>query len=421
LRPGGGLCDQTTIVASPAVSEPSRAALAAERLASVRFLGVFRFTGISIAGVLNLLLPVMIPQARAYQSDVRLFACYWLVAAAVFWTNRRSARMARLAGLDVPLIDMPFTYLLSTDTMAKNPGLAAPAVASMAFYMLLVMAAAFSLDSGRIALAAAVGSVLEARLLRRVPAGDQFILWAVPVIVGVAAVCIYNTRRTIRLVERVAGEQRRRERLGRYFSPQVAARLEREGGGEAAGETREVTILFSDLRDFTALSETLSSERVVGMLNEYFARMVETVFAHGGTLDKYMGDGLMAYFGAPVPQRDHAERAVRCALAMHEALAGLNRERTVRGDPSLRMGIGIHTGTVVVGDIGAPRRREYTAIGDAVNVAARIEELTKIDGAPILVSDATRRSVGEALAFRPAGPARLKGRTQPVETWLPAP
>ena len=127
----------------------------------------------------------------------------------------------------------------------------------------------------------------------------------------------------------------------------------------------------------------------------------------------------MAYFGAPVPQADHAARAVRCGLAMQEALARLNVERATRGESPLRMGIGIHTGTIVVGDVGAPRRREYTAIGDAVNVAARIEDLTKVHGVPVLVSEATRRAVGDALAFSPAGRVQLKGRVQAVETYVP--
>jgi adenylate cyclase len=182
----------------------------------------------------------------------------------------------------------------------------------------------------------------------------------------------------------------------------------------AGGETREVTVLFCDLRDFTPLAEALPAPEVVAVLNGFLERAVDAVFAHAGTLDKYLGDGLMAYFGAPVGQPDHATRAVRCALAMRAALSALNDERAQRGEPPLRMGIGVHTGTVVLDDIGASRRREYTVVGDTVNVAARLQDLTKSEGVDVLVSDATRRLLRDAVALSAPRALTLRGRAAPL-------
>lgn len=232
------------------------------------------------------------------------------------------------------------------------------------------------------------------------------------------ALALYVVHRLRAPVRSTAEQRAIRERLRRFFSPEVAALLERLGG-EPPSETREITVLCADLWGFTALSQGMPSKDVVGLLNEVHGETARCVFEYGGTLDKFMGDGLLAYFNAPLDQPDHATRAVRCAGAMQVALEAVNARRDGAGEPALRMGIGIHTGRATVGVLGPDAHREYTAIGETVNVAAHVERLTRRTDAPILLTEATRRALDPTLAVERLPETPIPGFSGRVALYRP--
>lgn len=226
---------------------------------------------------------------------------------------------------------------------------------------------------------------------------------------------------TLSLSSRLADlflQARRRELLMRFLPREVVNGVDAgEVDLELGGRKQEVTILLSDLRGFTALAEHRDPQQVVAVLNEYFTAMAAIIWECRGTIDKFIGDAILAVFGAPVAQPDHALQAVRAALRMQEALGELNRGWSERGSPVLAMGIALHTGTVVAGNVGSPQRMEYTVIGDPVNLTARIEELNKTYGTRVLLSETTYDLVGDHFAAELVSAAPVRGRSDPVRVY----
>jgi len=348
------------------------------------------------------------------------WASLWLAGALVWLLALRARPRLWRAGRYLPLLyDFPILYL------GYRAVIAAAAVPSSWFGAYGMTAAAGLVITGLtldrlvlavMSIASIAGTVGLA--VERSAAGPELVVSFALILAVAGAGSWMVIERSEHLARKFAGEQVAAVELGRHFSPAVARRII-QSGVQAASETREVTVLVADLRGFTAESERLGrAEEVVALLNQLLGRMVDVVFEHGGTLDKFLGDGLLAYFGAPLPQEDHPVRAVSCALAMQAALGELNRERERRGEGRLGMGIGIHTGDVVVGDIGPENRREYTVIGDPVNVTARIEGLTKEVGQPVLASEVTRARVAD-VEWRPVGARPVRGKAEPIALFAP--
>ncbi|MBI5790487.1 MAG: GAF domain-containing protein [Rhodocyclales bacterium] len=216
------------------------------------------------------------------------------------------------------------------------------------------------------------------------------------------------------MLEDITREKRLRNTMSRYMSKSVVDQLMESGEAVLGGTGRDVSVLFSDIRGFTSISERLGAKETVALLNEYFTDMVDIVFAHNGVLDKYIGDMIMAVFGSVLQSKDDASNAVMVGNKMMTGLHQLNRRRAARGGEAIRIGVGISTGHVVAGNIGSIKRMEYTVIGDRVNLAERLESANKFYGTSILLCEATWAQVNHHAAAREIDLIRVRGRSTPV-------
>ncbi|HKJ88413.1 MAG TPA: adenylate/guanylate cyclase domain-containing protein, partial [Gammaproteobacteria bacterium] len=217
------------------------------------------------------------------------------------------------------------------------------------------------------------------------------------------------------------GRRRLQEAFGQHVPPELVDEMTRTPGvaDSMEGERRDMTVLFADIRDFSAIAEQLTAAELRDLLNRFFTHMTRIIFEHRGTVDKYVGDMVMAFWGAPLEDPEHARHGVRAALAMQEEAQRLRFQFQKEGLPDVEIGVGLNSGPMNVGNMGSEFRRSYTVIGDAVNLGARLEGLTNFYGADIVVSDVTREGLEEEILFRRLDRVQVRSREEPLTIFEP--
>jgi adenylate cyclase len=248
----------------------------------------------------------------------------------------------------------------------------------------------------------------------------QFANWVMPLATGLLLVTsLFVLNMSYGYFVESKAKRQFTELFGQYVPPELVEQMSRNPESYSmAGRKAELTVLFSDVRGFTSLSEGMEPDRLAHLMNEYLSAMTLVIRKHQGTLDKYIGDAIMAFWGAPVDDTEHARHAVITALEMQQALTELNRALAAKGSPEMKIGVGVNTGPMTVGDMGSVVRKAYTVMGDAVNLGARLESITKHYGVGIIVGDTTRKAVKD-LVFRELELVQVKGKEEPVAIFEP--
>lgn len=359
-----------------------------------------------------------------YVYDLAEIACFAVLGLLQYFSAKQRFHMHLLKYLFVVVDCILLALILSFDNPidpSEIPAAIALDGSRAAYFFIFLLQAAFSLRPrlvvwcGLCIVAARTGLLLwitsqpgvftnlalpeqtmEALLEARQDPNFVFLgFWATDILVTLilAAGLAVVVRRYRRLLESQLVAERTRASLSRYFSPNVVDHLSASDQSLATVQQQDVAVLFADIMGFTELCESASPETVVALLREYHNRLGQTVFDNEGTLDKYIGDGLMATFGTPQPRSGDARNALQCATEMIAALDEWNAERLAAGEQPVRVGIGVHYGSVIAGDIGNERRLEYSVIGDTVNIASRLEQLTRILDTPLVVSDSLIKAI----------------------------
>jgi adenylate cyclase len=361
--------------------------------------------------------------------DVALLS-YLLIVPAPFlgdhWTPQLNYRLANFLYLGVFLVGMALSY---SPALVVSTGVAAMVAWSVGVLWIaglpdsVITSSRQSLDTGMSG-AEIIKGFLDANSVSLTNWYNQLVFLGLVTLV--LAIAVWRSRR---LVRRQAAAESARANLSRYFSPNIVADLAKGGGALDKASVQPVAVLFADMVGFTTVSEKLSPEALIALLRDFHGRLGNIAFRHNGTVDKYIGDAIMVHFGTPKPAADDPARALDCARDMIAEIRRWNAERAARGEPPVGIGIGLHYGEVVVGNIGDARRLEYTVLGDTVNVASRLERLTRDTGAPLVASEALVDAARACPAtsarsfddLRPDQARTVRGRREPVRVWVMAP
>ena len=358
----------------------------------------------------------IINPATSYKSQIPYVGLYLVIAILVTLAYRKFKITRLPSTLFLAVVDLPFALWMQFELAIETGRHLRTMGVGIALVLCILMIAILTLRRFTIIAVTVTGVGLIGYIESILGFRLQFIATDLFVIIFAGSIGIMAVNFQYRLIYKIHFEEEARSRLARYFSPTVAAQIAEEG---TESRRCHITVLFADIRGFTKMAETMDPKQLVTHLNEYFQAMVTVIFENGGTLDKFMGDGILAYFGGHNEDENSAEAAVNCSIAMLNRLAELNTVKSNRGEPEFEVGIGIHSGPAVLGDVGSAERRDYTVIGDTVNLTARIEELTKEKQFPILVSDETRLRSGEAFRWQRVDQVPIRGREQPVALYFP--